>query len=104
MKPQQLGELRRPTLRRLTTLRADGHVVERLRRADLVDRLEMAGEMLAVAEVEQHGVTVGSEEEITAGIVQAVDLHVAGVAGITAVDRAEEDDAGEIGPWPVLAH
>src|SRR5258708_38339078 len=52
--------------------------------------------MLAVAEVEQDRVAVGGQEDIPAGIVQAVDLHVPRIASVTDVDRVEENDAGEV--------
>jgi hypothetical protein len=64
----------------------------------------MLGEVLAVAEVEQHGMPIGREEEIAAGVVQAIDLHIPRVAGVTDVDRVEEDDAGEIAARQGIAH
>jgi hypothetical protein len=71
-------------------------VVPRFGRTNLVDRLEMARQVLAVAEFEERRMAVGRHAHVTTRIVQAVDLHVPRVAYVPDVDRIEQDDCGEV--------
>ena len=82
--------------RRRGGVRAGRHVIPGLGGTNLVDGLEMARQMLAIAEVEERRVAVGGHAHVTARIVQAVDLHVARVARVADVDRIEEHDRREI--------
>jgi hypothetical protein len=81
---------------RVGHIRSRSHVIPGFDRANLVYGLEMLGQVLAIAELEQRGMPIGCHEHITTGIVQAIDLHVARVARVADIDRVEQDDRRQI--------
>ena len=55
------------------------------------------GNVLAAGELEQDNRAVRRHENIAAGAVQPVDLHVRGARHITNIGGVEEDSAGMVG-------
>lgn len=72
---------------------AHRHVVPGLGGSHLVDRLQMRRQVFTVTEIKKADMAIRSHKDITARVMQTIDLHVAGITGITDIDRVEQHNA-----------
>ena len=96
MSPHQIGDFRRPEPRPLGRVLACLVVEPGLAVADLVDRVEMPGEVLAIVKIPKDHRAFGGDEGVAHGVVRAPELHVGGIGRVADVERVVDDDAGEI--------
>ena len=93
---QKLGDLGRPATRAFRSVLARLIVVPGRAVADLVDAIEMPGEMLAIVKVPEDHRAFGRDEGVAHRVVRAPKLHVGGIGRVADVERIVDDDAGEI--------